>query len=1047
MTQTEFLATIRLQILRDVAGEKVLKETESTIKTMGAAGTKAGEGLRKMGAPLTQMQTTAQDLGKELEGFTIVSAKVGTVYNKNNEQIRKVTSTWQNQQGMVKQVGVTYDKNNKVISRSVQEMTGLNKATKEGQPLMNQFGLAMKRALIVAPVWMIMRSIIMGVIKTFSDGMKYWSDFSEQMMKAKAVIHDAVGSIDQTMSKLSDTIKRMSIETGQSMKDLASAFYRFGTVGLDAETSMLGMEAATKASIAMFGNTDQYAKILALTYRLMGDTIDRAIPPKERMLSISAKLYTLWQKNAFEMDEFTGALQQFLPTANTMNLTLDETLALLTSLHTGALQGSQSGRLLRTSFAKLIENVDGLASSLGLLVDLRVDRPFDVLTAVLDRLETLAQKGDLEKVNQVIAQIFGGVRGGQPIRALSALKKVLKENIDLIDQGRMDEIMEKFKKRVEECTDELSRQQKIMDNLRQQIGMTFVQAVFGGKNFEDSLKNINKFLEEANERIKTFYNTWSAIMSLGIVPFINTLADMYEKTAKASDKLNQALSGEMPLKEIQKYIKHLENVKLKYDEIPQAMRKSIFMAKFYKDMDVTPLIVQNLDLFLNKLREIKRELETSIKLEYTAGGLRDPFEPQIKLPPPIVIELETRLRLEELKEAAHYRKLEAKGVSDIQIAEQKLFDYVEKRVKEYNKSDILQEKITEKLSTQEIISLALAGNYQRILELSLNRIITEDEILEIAKKIDEIEKIREARTKKYADAFRNAMKGGVEELLKGEAAITDFFERLRNKIKDLWAEALAERMMGAMGNSIFEKFGEIFAEIEMSPKKGMEDGGKTAGETIYKNMVDAGRIAGQQIAESMISAGAGVGVDAPGIAPGAVPSSLLRLDSTEKRIMKDIDDVESIVHGTTEKLSDTFGQMLKPAGLKQIAMGGVAGGWQGAAASALSMLPGNWALLGLLPMLFGGSKKQVTSSWQKQMAPDMLSLMLAGGIAPMAHPYPLPESRYFAGRRGTREGQPVITINISKIEGTNEEVAAQIADKVAQYYQSELHRGLNVSYP
>jgi hypothetical protein len=59
----------------------------------------------------------------------------------------------------------------------------------------------------------------------------------------------------------------------------------------------------------------------------------------------------------------------------------------------------------------------------------------------------------------------------------------------------------------------------------------------------------------------------------------------------------------------------------------------------------------------------------------------------------------------------------------------------------------------------------------------------------------------------------------------------------------------------------------------------------------------------------------------------------------------------------------------------------------------------------------------------------------------------LPSSAYWAGRQGRQRGNVSISLNIEKIEGTNEEIANKIADKVSDIFNRQTNRGLNIEYP
>ncbi|GAH11198.1 unnamed protein product, partial [marine sediment metagenome] len=142
----------------------------------------------------------------------------------------------------------------------------------------------------------------------------------------------------------------------------------------------------------------------------------------------------LWKTNAFELDEFTGALQQFLPVANVYNFSMTESIALLSTLQTAGLKSTKAGRLLRTSVSKLVDNLDQVAVTLGVHVNPAMDTTFDVLMRVLGAVKKLESAGGELPIEAIQAMgIFGGVRSRQAGMALVSMYDLLQENLEAIN--------------------------------------------------------------------------------------------------------------------------------------------------------------------------------------------------------------------------------------------------------------------------------------------------------------------------------------------------------------------------------------------------------------------------------------------------------------------------------------------------------------------------------------------------------------------------------------------------------------------------------------
>ena len=139
-------------------------------------------------------------------------------------------------QAEIAKVFGTLEKGSKTTAVTTQKMGDLEKA--------------MRRAAIVAPVWLILRTALMSFLRGFSEGFKYLDDFNAAMLKAQAVTHGVTGSMGDAMNDLKGRIRNLAQETGESMTKIANAFYQFGTIGIEFEKSWQGAEAATRFAIA-----------------------------------------------------------------------------------------------------------------------------------------------------------------------------------------------------------------------------------------------------------------------------------------------------------------------------------------------------------------------------------------------------------------------------------------------------------------------------------------------------------------------------------------------------------------------------------------------------------------------------------------------------------------------------------------------------------------------------------------------------------------------------------------------------------------------------
>ena len=570
-----------------------------------------------------------------------------------------------------KNAGATQAEIEKVFKSMDKGSKEVSTATKK----MGDFEKALRRVIIVAPVWMIARTAMMSFFRGFSEGFKYMEDFNAAMLKAEAVTHGVTGSMSEAMNDLAGRIRNLAQETGESMTKIANAFYQFGTIGLDFETSWKGAEAATRFALATQEDSAKIAKTLAMTYRILGDTIDKTIPSDQAMEVELAKMYKLWQLNAGESGDLTASLAAFLPTANTMNLTMDETIALLSTLKSAALLGSRGGTLLRTSFSKLIDNMDELASSMGIYVNPQLDSNLDILLKIVSALKqlTAAQKIPVA-AQEIITKIFGGVRGGEPIKALVALYDVLIENLDISTKkySEQTDTMKDYQKGIDLMVNSVSGQLKIFRELRTQLFEQFITGVTGANDFAGALKNINKIMEEI---VNNAQELGRRISSGTLIPFLpHEILPIGKKPIEKPTEYTE---------DTKKFIDGLDRIK-------------------NSDREIVEIKKQEVNINENLLRKLD-------------------------------------LQKKDIQEQVDIQNLINAGYNESDILIAKIANEVSKIVNQYNSLDAVQNKIIPQLDEQEVLSNVLSENWEKVLQLTNQQPFIQEKILDLAKQVNNIE--------------------------------------------------------------------------------------------------------------------------------------------------------------------------------------------------------------------------------------------------------------------------------------------------------------------
>jgi TP901 family phage tail tape measure protein len=562
--------------------------------------------------------------------------------------------------------------------------------TQEAPPAVKSIGdfeKALRRVALVVPVWMLARATIQLVTSTISEGIQQWTSFDAQLMKSKAVIHGFAGDSSIAVDILRERINNFSKESGIAVDKLTSAFYRFGTIGVKFEDAMEGAIASAKLAKATFGDIDIIARSLAMTYLLLGKTMDATLTPAEKMTRMATMVYKLWQKNAFEANEFASSLQNFISVANIANFTIDETLALLASLGTAGVMGARGGTLLRTSIFQLVQNLEELAPALGVGVA-EGERLYVTFRRVIDSLAEMSKAGITPpETLEAMHKIFGGVRGGQVVSALVALNKELKENEKITEE--VTKANEELDKRYQEVINSLSGTAERITNLKKHIGETFVRAIAGGDTFEESLRRIADTIENnVIPAVEEFGKAWGIAYGI-VLPVHKATADLEEYAGKMNEikKLQEGL-GIISLK-----IKSEKLSPKEIEDLQKQIREIVYRLKIkLGDLGLDTEQPVNIYKILLNILGIKEELAKKAEEEgKKEAGITEEVQKQSIYREKIY---ELQKDLTGYEKELRYIQLTTSGVSDLVVAQTKAKDKVKELVEAYNKLKIpLGEKI------------------------------------------------------------------------------------------------------------------------------------------------------------------------------------------------------------------------------------------------------------------------------------------------------------------------------------------------------------------
>jgi len=503
-------------------------------------------------------------------GTTISSLKTKTIIDDKGLQrtipvVESVSQSFKTADGRLQQFTIT---NKTMKDGTVQTSQSLKDMNKNTVPLVQNLAKLAKRAALTIPVWLALRGAVMGTIKAFKDSVKAIQEQDKAFQKARRNLEATASSqteLTANFSKLRRETLALSLASGKSVEELTHAFQRFATVGFDAETSLAGMQYATKLAVAEFGDARETADAFARSMRVLIDRSEGAKSEAQQLAEAMALTDQLWQTNAFEIQEFTHNLQNFAGTAKAANLSTQETITLLATLSTGGL-ANRAGRLLRTTILKSLQNLDEVAQSLNLHIDPAVDSTFDVILKLVGGLRELSST---QNVPQELADVLGdlfNIRTTEVLAALRALEDTLRANAAVVpDVKKLDDTFENVSNTTGILIDRIH-------NLNRQIGVAFVNGAVGGENFNESLKIIAQYLlkiEKRADKAGLAFRTMVLHPASGkhIVEFYKqsfdkAFTEAEDRVESGIDKIiktvNKGLKGKLDTTEIQNLLIELE---------------------------------------------------------------------------------------------------------------------------------------------------------------------------------------------------------------------------------------------------------------------------------------------------------------------------------------------------------------------------------------------------------------------------------------------------------------------------------------------------------
>lgn len=275
-------------------------------------------------------------------------------------------------------------------------LTGWSDKLKRGGSVLREMGDAMR------PVSEVLQ-------RGFIQSARKAADFSSQMTTTRALLRDTfpegaegAGQLDTAITKLSESSKKWAREYGISTADINNGMQEIIKAGFDANQTMDAMPSilnASRASGDAFGVVMQATTSILSQYGLAASDANRVTDSLAYVANMT--------KSGFS--DMGLAMEYVGPVANSLNMSIEETAAVIGILSNKGIEGEKAGTALRGALSKLLKPSKQNAQAfeqLGFSAE-EFQTGAIKLPDIIDRIKESTKNLTDEQRAALIAQAFG----------------------------------------------------------------------------------------------------------------------------------------------------------------------------------------------------------------------------------------------------------------------------------------------------------------------------------------------------------------------------------------------------------------------------------------------------------------------------------------------------------------------------------------------------------------------------------------------------------------------------------------------------------------
>jgi len=407
------------------------------------------------------------------------------------------------------------------INKTRKTMGKTAKTTKDFGSVMGNLA---KRALVTIPVWLLLRSVFMGIIRTIGDVIRSNIQFEEQLARIRTVMQGTSSEIDRDMAVIKSVILDTAINSRLGIEELAEGFYFLKTANLDANQALEAFSPAVALAVGTGNSLKETTRAVAGVFNTMGKAMTDLTTDAEKFEHISDTLAYTYATQDVQLSELIASYEKLAPYTSGLSDSFLDLTTTLGFLNTRLLRSGRTGRLTGRAILQLTKNAENLASILGITFD--ENKPINFL-GVMKQIHSALNTGTKlsAKQSQAIQDVFA-TRGAVPIRLLLESFEEWNESLELAGINA-----EGFAEKMQEIRmNTVSAQASRLKSILAVLGNDFITGATSGNSFAETLKIINEVL----------------INSRGVIRFLGDAIGFYFTKLSESVLMMETIGKKLP---------------------------------------------------------------------------------------------------------------------------------------------------------------------------------------------------------------------------------------------------------------------------------------------------------------------------------------------------------------------------------------------------------------------------------------------------------------------------------------------------------------------